>query len=223
MLYALSHQWWSLRHSALQGFAESGADCGALSIINPPPLSCCEVYVPAPREIIHELVIIKSPTMTIISATTLLRAISLFHITASYYLLTSPSTITDQNFVFILGASMDIPVAPKSLSTRSAALALASLAFGLLGLSDLTATNLHEEIGSHYWSSQAPIRIAFFAVITAYSYLYKPTGGALSEHGAARPALGKAGGIGALLCNSLVFTWGFVEMLIWFWVSHPSS
>ena len=156
--------------------------------------------------------------MAILSATTLLRAISLFHVTAGYYLLVSPSTITDQNLVFILGASMDIPVAPSSLSSRSAALALASLGFGLLGLSDLTATNLHEEIGSHYWSSQTPIRIAFFTVITAYSYLFKPGGGALSGHGAARPGIGKAGGIGALLCNSLVFSWGFLEMLMWFWV-----
>lgn len=28
-----------------------------------------------------------------------------------------------------------------------------------------------------------------------------------------------SGGLGGLVCNSLVFTWGFVEMLGWFWVS----
>lgn len=157
--------------------------------------------------------------MAIISATTLLRAISIFHLTAAYYLLTSPNIIADQNLVFILGASMDIPTTPSTFSKRSPALALASLAFALLGFSDLTATNLHEEVGSFYWSSQAPVRLAFFLCITGYSYLFKPAGGELSDHGAARPAIGKAGGIGALVCNSLVFTWAFMEMLVWFWVS----
>jgi hypothetical protein len=32
--------------------------------------------------------------------------------------------------------------------------------------------------------------------------------------------LGKEGSfLGGMLCNSVVFTWGFVEMLVWFWVS----
>ena len=177
--------------------------------------------------------------MAIVSATTLLRTISVFHITLAYYLLTSPLTVADQNLVYILGAAMDIvcliasnsdhwppstnhptqPSAPSALSKPSPALALASLIFALLGVSDLTATNLHEEISSFYWSSQAPIRFAFFLGISAYSFLWKPAGGALSELGGARKGIRKAGGIGSLLCNSVVFTWGFVEMLVWFWVS----
>ncbi len=46
--------------------------------------------------------------MAIISATTLLRTICVFHITVAYYLLTSPLTVADQNLVYILGAAMDI-------------------------------------------------------------------------------------------------------------------
>lgn len=56
--------------------------------------------------------------------------------------------------------------------------------------------------------------------MTGYSYLWKPAGGALSELGGARVGLGKEGSfLGGVLCNSVVFTWGFVEMLVWFWVS----
>lgn len=44
--------------------------------------------------------------MAIISAFTLIRAISLFHITAAYLFLTAPKVIADQNVVFILGESM---------------------------------------------------------------------------------------------------------------------
>lgn len=51
--------------------------------------------------------------MAIISATTLLRTISIFHITVAYYLLFSPSTIADQNLVYILGAAMDIVRSPS--------------------------------------------------------------------------------------------------------------
>jgi len=36
--------------------------------------------------------------------------------------------------------------------------------------------------------------------------------------------MGKEGSfLGAMLCNSVVFTWGFVEMLVWFWVSGVVS
>lgn len=44
--------------------------------------------------------------MGLISAFTLIRAVSLFHITAAYFFLTSPKVIADQNVVFILGESM---------------------------------------------------------------------------------------------------------------------
>lgn len=47
-----------------------------------------------------------SPSMAILSAFTLIRAISLFHITIAYFFLTAPRKIADQNIVYILGESM---------------------------------------------------------------------------------------------------------------------
>lgn len=106
---------------------------------------------------------------------------------------------------------MEIPDPPISLSTPSPASTLAALFLALLAISDLTSSGLPEEVGSYYWSSQAPIRLAFFFGVTGYSYAGKP-GGLWG---------GKAGVGGEVLCNSVVFTWGFLEMLWWFWVSEP--
>lgn len=44
--------------------------------------------------------------MAILSAFTLIRSISLFHITVAYLFLRAPRIIADQNVVFILGESM---------------------------------------------------------------------------------------------------------------------
>lgn len=104
---------------------------------------------------------------------------------------------------------MDIPDPPISLSTPSPASTLAALFLALFAISDLTSSGLPEEVGSHYWSSQAPIRLTFFFAVTGYSYAGKP-GGVLG---------GKGRMGGEVLCNSVVFTWGFLEMLWWFWVS----
>lgn len=93
---------------------------------------------------------------------------------------------------------MDMPDPPPSLSTPSPASTLAALFLALLAIADLTSSGLPEEVGSHYWSNQAPVRLAFFFAVTGYSY---------------------AGKGGEVLCNSVVFTWGFLEMLWWFWVS----
>ena len=153
------------------------------------------------------------PTMAFLTATFLLRILSLFHLTCAYYLLLSPPTLSDHNLVYILGASMDFAISPSSLSLPSPALALAALFLALLGIADLTATGLDEEVANHYWSSQAPIRLAFFFGVTGYSYLWKE-GGVI---GGTRNGKGELRG---LLCNSFVFTWGFVEMMGLFWVSQ---
>ena len=174
-----------------------------------------DVYSSAqpPEEPIGRIVPHQTPTMAILSAQLLLRAITLFHFTLSYYLFTSPSTIASQNLVYVLGAAMDIPEPPVSLSTPSPASTLAALFLALLALSDMTSSGLPEEVGSHYWSNQAPIRLAFFFAVTGYVYAGKP-GGVWG---------GKAGMQWEVLCNSVVFTWGFLEMLWWFWVSLDVS
>ena len=144
--------------------------------------------------------------MALLTATFLLRLLSLFHLTCAYYVL------SDHNLLYIHRASKDLAPSPPSLSFPSPALALAALFLALLGVADVSATGLDEEVASHYWSSQAPIRLGFFFAVTGYSYLWKEgglMGGTRHEKGALR----------GLLCNGFVFTWGFVEMMGWFWVS----
>ncbi len=66
-----------------------------------------------------------------------------------------------------------------------------------------------------FFTSQAPVRLLFLFAVTGYTYLFKK-GGAL----AGRDALGMyKAGVGEELKNSVVFTWGFLELTAWFWVS----
>ena len=46
--------------------------------------------------------------MALITATTILTSLSLFHLTLAYYFLTSPSTIADHNLVYIIGEAMGL-------------------------------------------------------------------------------------------------------------------
>ncbi|MCJ1276264.1 hypothetical protein MMC21_004069 [Puttea exsequens] len=154
--------------------------------------------------------------MALISAALLLRTIAVFHFTAAYYLLTSPLVVTEQNLVWILGAAMEIPEPPSSLTTPSPALALAALFLALLGLTDLSATNLDAEVANWYWSSQAPVRLLFFFAVTAYSYLYKPDG-PMRPKSRVVGRVGKAG-LGDNVCNGVVFAWGFLSVMMWFWI-----
>ncbi|KAK4561161.1 hypothetical protein LTR86_005116 [Recurvomyces mirabilis] len=148
--------------------------------------------------------------MAIISAYTIIRAISLFHITAAYFFLVSPKTIVDQNVVFMLGESMKLPHI-ETMDKPSEASALIALILVLLGVSDLTAANMNEEVAMQYWLANVPVRMVVLFAVTGYTYLFKP-GGLLGPTSAAR------GSIGEPLQNSLVFAWGFMELAAWFWV-----
>ena len=46
--------------------------------------------------------------MAVLSALTLIRVFSLFHITLAFYMLTDPPVVTDQNIVILLGESMHL-------------------------------------------------------------------------------------------------------------------
>ncbi|KAI9818223.1 MAG: hypothetical protein M1827_000848 [Pycnora praestabilis] len=149
--------------------------------------------------------------MAIVSAYTIIRTLSLFHLTLAFFFLTAPHKIVDQNLVFVLGTAMGLPDA-QSFERPSAPAAFLSAVLALLGFSDLVAVALPEEIASHHWSSQTPIRLLFFFLITGYTYTFKP-GGLGAKEGAEYTA-----GAGDNLKNNVVFTWGFVEMVCWFWV-----
>ena len=58
--------------------------------------------------------------MPLISSTTIITSISLFHLTLSFFFLTNPSTIDDQILVYVMGESMGIVSPPPSaLSSAS--------------------------------------------------------------------------------------------------------
>ena len=57
------------------------------------------------------------------------------------------------------------------------------------------------------------MRLLFFFLLIGYTYLFKP-GGTGGKSGG-----GYVSGAGDELKNSVVFTWAFVEMMCWFWVS----
>jgi len=44
--------------------------------------------------------------MALISAFTLIRALSLFHLTLAYFFLTAPGKVADQNAVYVLGQAI---------------------------------------------------------------------------------------------------------------------
>ncbi|KAL8695484.1 MAG: hypothetical protein Q9218_000062 [Villophora microphyllina] len=147
--------------------------------------------------------------MTLISSSTIIRALSLFHLSLAYFLIASPSTLTNQSLVFILGASMQLPT-PSSLATTTPASALTALVFALLACTDLTACSLPEEISSYFWGTQAPVRCTFFFALTGYVYAFKPKGPFRGDSAKGSPW--------DHLNNSVIFTWSFVEMICWFWI-----
>lgn len=106
------------------------------------------------------------------------------------------------------------PHPDPSLSTPTTTTALLSALLFLSSLTDLTALSLPPEAAAQHWGAQAPVRLLFFFGVLGYVYLFKEGG----VFGAA--TAGKGGkGWGAELRNGVVFTWAFLEMMGWFWVS----
>lgn len=167
--------------------------------------------------------------MALISVYTLIRAISLFHITLAWVFLTAPKVVTDQNVVYILGESLRlVGVQPMDMTLTvltmlkphvsvldkpNEASAFIAVILAFLGVADLTAASMDEHISLEYWLSNAPVRLVFLFALTGYVYLFKDDGlfGSNSLLRRATP--------GDLLRNSLVFGWAFIETAAWFWVS----
>jgi hypothetical protein len=172
--------------------------------------------------------------MAIISANTIIRSLSLFHLTLAALLLKNPKLVANQSVILVLGGSMQLvrplhnlhpptptnkntantsqPM-PRDFSTPSAALAFVALLFAFLGISDLTAASLDDDIFDAYWGAQTPVRLVFLFLLTGYTVLFKK-GGLLSPKGANAFATGP----GDYLKNSFVFAWGFIEISAWFWI-----
>lgn len=95
-----------------------------------------------------------------------------------------------------------------TMDKSSEASAFIAVLLAFFGLSDLTAASLDDLPALEYWLANVPVRLAVLFAVTAYSYLFKEDG-----------MLGETQGAGRFLCNSFVFSWGFMELMIWFWVS----
>ena len=101
---------------------------------------------------------------------------------------------------------------PSNFDRPSDATAFIAVILAFLGLSDFTAASMREEIAFSYWSSQLPVRLFFLFLMTGYTYLFKRGAETFGE------AIKYTSSSGDNLKNSLVFTWGFMEVATWFWV-----
>jgi hypothetical protein len=101
---------------------------------------------------------------------------------------------------------------PRDFSTPSAAVAFIAVLFAFIGISDLTAASLDDEIFDAYWGAQTPVRLVFLFLLSGYTILFKK-GGLLGPKSSAF-----SNGPGDYLKNSFVFAWGFIEISAWFWI-----
>ncbi|TVY58004.1 Protein ILM1 [Lachnellula cervina] len=151
--------------------------------------------------------------MALISAATIITSLSLFHITLAFFFLTNPHQIADQTLVFILGEAMGLPES-RTFETQSAPLAFLAAVLLFLGVSDLVACSLPEEIYSYFWGSQTPARLVLLFAYTFYSFFFSAKSPMYSQ----TPHIYTPSGWGEGLKNRVFFTWAFVEMITWFWV-----
>ncbi|KAI1307774.1 increased loss of mitochondrial DNA protein 1 [Xylaria venustula] len=153
--------------------------------------------------------------MALISASTILTSICLFHVTLAYFFYTNPHAIADQALVWVLGEAVGMPQT-QSFSTPSPTSSFLAVILFLVGISDLITLSMPEEIWLvHYWGSQAPARIVVFGSLTLFTYLTTPsTTTARLNH--FPPAYGTGSGSEGLR-NRVFFAFTFFECLSWFW------
>jgi hypothetical protein len=92
----------------------------------------------------------------------------------------------------------------------------------VMGLSDILTLSMPEEIWLiHYWTSQAPLRVFLFSMLTVVTFLTTPhakqSGSARMSHPIPLHGFAEGGGWDGLR-NRVFFTFAFVEMMSWFWV-----
>lgn len=172
--------------------------------------------------------------MAIVSAYTIIRSLSLFHITVGVLFLRNPRLIADQNIVFLLGESMQLvslvydrcnafkvfadarlQSTPREFLKPSPTTAFIAVLLAFLGISDLTSLSLADEAAEAYWGTQTPVRLTFLFGLVGYIHTFKE-GGIFAKSGRQYAA-----GAGDSLKNSIMFTWGFLELSAWFWVGVP--
>ncbi|KAI0523906.1 increased loss of mitochondrial DNA protein 1 [Xylaria bambusicola] len=150
--------------------------------------------------------------MALISASTILTSLCLFHITLAYFFYTNPQTIADQALVYVLGEATGMPQT-QYFSTPSPTASFLAVILFVLGLSDLITLSMPQEIWLvHYWGSQAPARIILFAALTLFTYTTAPSTLSVSSARAYGTASGSEG-----LRNRVFFAFSLLECISWFW------
>ncbi|KAI0970249.1 increased loss of mitochondrial DNA protein 1 [Xylaria arbuscula] len=152
--------------------------------------------------------------MALISASTILTSLCLFHVTLAYFFYTNPQAIADQALVWVLGEAVGMPQT-QSFSTPSPTSSFLAVILFLVGISDLITLSMPEEIWLiHYWGSQAPARIIVFGCLTLFTYLTTPS--TILSNPARLNHYGTASGSEGLR-NRVFFAFTFFEFLSWFW------
>ncbi|KAF1815831.1 hypothetical protein P152DRAFT_197844 [Eremomyces bilateralis CBS 781.70] len=144
--------------------------------------------------------------MALISSFTLIRVVSVFHIFLAFVLLQNPQKVADHDLVFFLGEATHMPHATSAFSKPSHASAFLAVILAFLGVVDLSAVSMPTVLAMQYWAVQVPVRLAFLFGLTALTYMMKPLGDS------------KTRAFGQDLKNSVVFTWAFTELLLWYWI-----
>lgn len=113
-----------------------------------------------------------------------------------------------------------------SLDEPTDASAFIAVLLAFLSMTDLAATLPAATISGdgetatrEYWLANVPVRLTFLFALTGYAYLFKE-GGLL---GSAEGLVDSVGGPAENLQNSLVFSFGFLEIAVWFWVGASRS
>ncbi|CAI6341991.1 unnamed protein product [Periconia digitata] len=150
--------------------------------------------------------------MGIVSAYTMIRVLALTHLGAAVLFLQNPKSIAGHNIVSLMEEAMQLPT-PRGFLKPSPVTAFIAVLLAFHAISDLAVFYLSEDLLELYWGTQAPVRLAFLFLLTGYSYAFKPDS-MLTNDGRK-----SSGNTGNLLNNSVVFTWGFMELSTWFWVS----
>lgn len=88
----------------------------------------------------------------------------------------------------------------------------------LLSLTDLSAFALPDDQSHFYWRTAVPVRLLFFFGVTGGGYYLGAAEKGFSGGKMRMGAAAAAGGWREACGNSLVFTWGFLELVFWFWM-----
>ncbi|KAI0392903.1 increased loss of mitochondrial DNA protein 1 [Xylariaceae sp. FL0594] len=155
--------------------------------------------------------------MALISASTILTSLCLFHITLAYFFYTDPQAIADQALVWVLGEATGMPETQHFAAPSPASSFLAVMLL-LLGLSDLMTLSMPQEIWLvHYWGSQAPARIIVFGLLALFTYITSPSSSYHHHHHHHNPKLfGPESGTDGLR-NRVFFVFALIEFLSWLW------